>query len=195
MPAARNGGGVLVRNGRAVSARNRLLYALIFLAMFMSLGHHIDHIIRGNHVGWPLTSEVNAFTFSLGIYPLILLGLYLYASGRVGPGFWALLSGTGALFVAAIHFGPAAVEPPTDIINLYEPPIVGWMAFLWLVVFVGVLVGTCFYELRSWFAQRNKARSLHHLRPQPPPHAEDRRGARSERTPPEEPAWEEDQTS
>jgi hypothetical protein len=147
-----------MRKGSAVSMQNRILYGLIFLAMFMSLGHHIDHIIRGNNVGWPLTEQVNAFTYSLGIYPLILLGLYLYASGRVGAGFWAILSGSGALFVAAIHFGPAAVESPADIINLYEPRIVGWLAFLWLVVFVGVLVGTCLYEIRSWFHQR-KVRS------------------------------------
>ncbi len=146
--------------GSAVFGSNRILYGLIFLAMIMSLGHHIDHIIRGNHVGWPLTAELNAFTYSLGIYPLILLGLYLYASGRVGPGFWAILSGSGALFVAWIHFAPAAVEPPADIINLYEPRLVGWMAFLWLVVFVLVLVGTCIYELRSWLAQRNKAREV-----------------------------------
>jgi hypothetical protein len=77
----------------------------------------------------------------------------------VGEGHWAILSGTGALFVAWIHFGPAAVEPPADIINLYEPRIVGWLAFLWLVVFVMVLVATRLYELRSWFTQR-EARSL-----------------------------------
>ena len=148
-----------MRKGSAVSVRDKTLYGLIFLALFMSLGHHIDHVIRGNNVGWPLTAEVNAFTYSLGIYPLIILGLYLYASGRVGPGFWAILSGSGAVFVAWIHFAPAAVEPPADIINLYEPRIVGWLAFLWLVVFVGVLVGTCIYEVRSWFAQRNRARS------------------------------------
>ena len=147
-----------MRKGSAVSMQNRILYGLIFLAMFLSLGHHIDHVIRGNQVGWPLTAEVNAFTYSLGIYPLILLGLYLYASGRVGAGYWAILSGSGAVFVAAIHFGPAAVEPPSEIINLYEVPIIGWLAFLWLVVFVLVLVGTCIYELRSWFRQR-KARS------------------------------------
>jgi hypothetical protein len=146
-----------MRKGSAVSMQNRILYGLIFLAMFMSLGHHIDHIIRGNNVGWPLTAEVNAFTYSLGIYPLILLGLYLYASGRVGPGFWAILSGSGAVFVAAIHFGPAAVEPPADIINLYEPQIIGWLAFVWLVVFVAVLVATCLYEGYSWSRQR-KAR-------------------------------------
>ena len=102
----------------------------------------------------PHTAEVNPFTYSLGIYPLILLGLCLYASGRVGSGYWAILSGSGALFVAWIHFGPDAVEPPSDIINLYEPRIIGWMAFGWLVVFVMVLVATCLYELRSWFAQR-----------------------------------------
>ena len=137
------------KGNAVVSGPNRILYGLIFLAMIMSLGHHIDHIIRGNNVGWPLTAEVNAFTYSLGIYPLILLGLYLYASGRVGRGFWALLSGSGALFVAAIHFGPAAVEPPAEIINLYEPRIVGWLAFLWLVVFMMVLAVTFLYELRS----------------------------------------------
>jgi hypothetical protein len=147
-----------MQKGNAVWGPNRILYGLVFLAMFMSLGHHIDHVIRGNNVGWPLTEHVTPFTYSLGIYPLILLGLY--ASGRVGPGFWAILSGSGALFVAAIHFGPAAVEPPAEIINLYEPRIVGWLAFLWLMVFVGVLVATCLYELRSWFAQRNKAPSV-----------------------------------
>jgi hypothetical protein len=148
-----------VRKGDAVWRPNRIMYGLIFLAMIMSLGHHIDHVIRGNHVGWPLTAEVNPFTYSLGIYPLVFLGLYLYASGRVGEGYWAILSGSGALFVTAIHFGPAAVEPPSDIINLYEPRIVGWLAFLWLVVFVVVLVGTCIYEVRAWFAKR-KARSV-----------------------------------
>lgn len=134
--------------------RNNTLYGLVFLATLMSAGHHIDHIIRGNHVGWPLTPHATAFTYSLGIYPLILLGLYLYRSGRVGPGYWALLSGTGALFVAAIHIGPTAVEPPGDIINLYEPRILGWLAFAWLLVFVLVLAVTFAYEVRSWLHRR-----------------------------------------
>jgi hypothetical protein len=87
---------LLMRNGSAVpglNRTNRILYSLIFLAMFMSLGHHIDHVIRGNHVGWPLTHHVTPFTYSLGVYPLIFLGPYLYASGRVGPGFWRSFRG------------------------------------------------------------------------------------------------------
>jgi hypothetical protein len=48
-----------MQNGSTVSGSsrtNRMLYGLIFLAMFMSVGHHIDHVIRGNHVGWPSQS-------------------------------------------------------------------------------------------------------------------------------------------
>ncbi len=134
--------------------RNRTLYGLIALAALLSLGHHLDHAIRGNHVGWPLTTEVTPFTYSLGVYPLILLGLALSRSRRVGPGYWALLAGAGALFVTAIHFGPAAIEPPADIITLYEPRLIGWFAFAWLVAFVAVLTGLCLYEAYWWSRQR-----------------------------------------
>ncbi len=134
--------------------RNNTLYGLVLLATFMSVGHHLDHVLRGNHVGWPLTEHPTPFTYSFGVYPLILLGLYLYGSGKVGAGYWALLTGSGALFLAAIHFGPTAVEPPADIINLYEPRIVGWFAFAWLVALVAVLAATSLNAGYSWFRQR-----------------------------------------
>jgi hypothetical protein len=35
-----------MRKESAVWGPNRMLYGLIFLAMFKSLGHHIDHVIR-----------------------------------------------------------------------------------------------------------------------------------------------------
>src|SRR5919107_1790753 len=150
MPAARSEGGTtFMQRGSSIFVQRRTLYGLVYLAMLLSLGHHIDHVIRGNSVGWPLTALVNAFTYSLGVYPLILLGLFLYRANRVGPGYWAILSGMGAVFVAWIHFGPATVEPPAEIINLYEPRIIGWLAFLWLVVFMMVLAVTFLYELRS----------------------------------------------
>lgn len=134
--------------------RSTTLYGLVSLSTLMSVGHHIDHIVRGNHVGWPLTAEVTPFTYSFGVYPLILLGLWLYASGRVGPGYWALLLGSGALFVASVHFGPAAVEHSHDIIGPYEPRIVGWLAFAWLVVFVAVLAASSLYEGYAWLRLR-----------------------------------------
>jgi hypothetical protein len=138
---------------------SRTLYHITYLAAAMSFGHHIDHVIRGNAVGWPLTAEVNAFTMSLAIYPIIATGLLLYRSERVGPGFWALVSGGGAAFVSAVHFGPLAVEPPDHILRMYQPPIVGWLAFGWLVVFVAVLAVTSLYEARLWFGQRRGQRA------------------------------------
>jgi hypothetical protein len=132
----------------------RILYQLTFLAAAMSLGHHADHLIRGNAVGWPVTEEVNAFTISLVVYPIIITGLLLYRAGRVGPGFWALVSGGGAVFVSVIHFGPAAVEPPELILDHYQPPVLGWLAFGWLMVFVTVLAITCLYETRLWAQHR-----------------------------------------
>jgi hypothetical protein len=137
--------------------RSRTLYFLTYLAAAMSFGHHLDHVIRGNAVGWPLTVDVNAFTMSLVIYPIIGTGLLLYRAGRVGPGFWAFISGGGALFVSAVHFGPFAVEPPDHIIGMYDPPIVGWLAFGWLVAFVAVLAVTCVYETRVWWRHRSAA--------------------------------------
>lgn len=136
-----------------------ILYRLTYLAAVMSLGHHVDHVIRHNSVGWPLTDDVNAFTMSLLIYPVIVTGLLLYRAARVGPGFWALISGGGAAFVSVVHFGPVAVEPPEMILNEYDPPIVGWLAFTWLVTFVAVLVVTSLYETRLWWQQRHAQRA------------------------------------
>jgi hypothetical protein len=141
------------------SMHRRILYQLTWLAAAMSLGHHLDHLIRHNAVGWPLTEEVNAFTASLVVYPIIATGLLLYHAGRVGPGFWALVSGGGAAFVSVVHFGPAAVEPPELILDHYQPPILGWLAFGWLIAFVAVLAITSMYETRMWAQQRQARRA------------------------------------
>ncbi len=145
-------------SGGVVALRNGVLYGVIGLAALLSVGHHLDHAIRGNHLGWPFTAEVTPFTYSLGVYPLILVGLVLYRSRRVGVGYWALLAGSGALFVGATHFGPAVLEPPVDIIALYEPRLLGWLAFAWLVVFVAVLAGLGLYAA-YWWSQQRRART------------------------------------
>jgi hypothetical protein len=138
---------------------DRTLYRLTWLAAALSLGHHLDHLIRHNAVGWPLTDQVNAFTISLVVYPIIAAGLLAYRAGRVGPGFWALVSGGGAIFVSAVHFGPAAVEPPQLILDPYDPPVLGWLAFGWLTTFVTVLAITSVYETRLWAQQRQARRA------------------------------------
>jgi hypothetical protein len=152
MPAA-------IQQPRTGQMHSAILYRLTYLAAALSFGHHIDHVIRHNAVGWPLTGEVNAFTLSLVIYPVIVTGLLLYRAGRVGPGFWALVSGGGAIFVSAVHFGPFAAEPPEMILDAYDPPVLGWLAFTWLVIFVAVLAITSLYETRVWWQQRQARRT------------------------------------
>jgi len=95
---------------------NSTLYRLTWLAAALSLGHHLDHLIRHNAVGWPLTGQVNAFTISLVVYPVIATGLLLYRAGRVGSGFWALVSGGGAvtpLLLVSAQLAEASPSRPT----------------------------------------------------------------------------------
>jgi len=137
----------------------RIIYLLTGIAVAFSIGHHIDHLIRGNAVGWPVNGDVNAFTISLGIYPLLATAMLLYRARRIGPGFWALLSSGGAAFVGLLHFGPLAVEPPHLVHGGHDSPIAGWLAFGWLVAFVGVLIVTSIVEARAWYAARRSPRA------------------------------------
>lgn len=138
---------------------HRSLFKLALVATVFGIGHHIDHVIRGNHVGWPLIPEPTPFTYSLGFYPVIALGLYFHARGRVGPGFWAVLASSGALFVGLLHFGPLAVEPPADVVGPYRSPVAGYAALAWLITFVAVLSGTAIYAARLWVRERRVKRA------------------------------------
>lgn len=51
--------------------------------MIFGILHHVDHVDRGNHSGWPFEEALTPFTFSLLIYALLLPGLYLTAKGRL----------------------------------------------------------------------------------------------------------------
>lgn len=72
-------------SGGATGIPYPTLFKLALLAGAFGIGHHIDHVLRGNHVGWPLIDEATPFTYSLGIYPFIVVGLYLHLRGRIGP--------------------------------------------------------------------------------------------------------------
>lgn len=117
----------------------RSLLALVVLALVLGAGHHVDHVVRGNHVGWPLTDRITPFTGSLLSYPIVLASLYLTWRGRVGARFWAVVSTLLALPVLLTHFGPMAVEPPADVIGVYDHHAVGVAAFAWLLLFTLVM--------------------------------------------------------
>lgn len=129
------------------AAMTPALYLLIAAAVALSLVHHLDHVVRGA-TGWPVTDEVNPFTYSLAVYPVIALQVLLSVRGLVGPRSWSFLSVGGALFVTAVHVGPAAGDLVTAIPGQYASPVVGVAAVALLAALVAVLVGTAVYERR-----------------------------------------------
>jgi hypothetical protein len=50
---------------------------LLLVAAALSVTHHVDHVLRADHSGWPFRQEVTPFSFSLLVYPLFLSVLLL----------------------------------------------------------------------------------------------------------------------
>lgn len=129
------------------------LYLLIAVTTLLGLAHHLDHVIRGNHVGWPITPEVNPFTYSLAIYPLVVLGFTLSLAGRASARYWTVVMTLGAGMLAFFHLSPWAVEPPGDVILPYANPLFGYLAFAILLALILVVAGGALYSFRLWRRQ------------------------------------------
>lgn len=137
------------------TALTPLLYMFVVVPTVLGVAHHVDHIIRGNHVGWPITAEVTAFTYSLGIYPLIAVSLYLAVSDRVEARYMTVFFAFSAAILAFFHVSPWAVEPPQDVIQPYGNPVVGYLAFgILLALIASTLVG-CAYSVVLWRRSRS----------------------------------------
>jgi hypothetical protein len=105
--------------------RNWVWLRRLALTIFVfGLLHHTDHVIRGNHVGWPFSHVVTPFTFSLLIYPLLAYGLTQLRRDRVRRGFWISLSLLLAALLTFVHFVPLPKYENvcTDIYLLYADP-------------------------------------------------------------------------
>ena len=102
--------------------RRRLLIPAAGIGIF-GLLHHTDHILRGNHVGYPVIDEVNPFTFSLLVYPLLALGIYLTIRRKAWAGYWLVYGLVVLTLVVNVHFVPLpGYEAPRDIYTPYLNP-------------------------------------------------------------------------
>ncbi len=79
---------------------------LIVAAIIVGLLHHVDHVLRYDHSGWPFRQEVTPFTFSLLAYPLLLVGLLW----RSRP--WLRVFAVGLVFVA-VQAAHTFIETPS----------------------------------------------------------------------------------
>ena len=126
----------------AVSGRDRLRRVLLVLGIVVTVFgvlHHVDHVVRGNHSGWPFEEAVTPFTFSLLVYALLLPGIYMNLRGRVAAGWWVFTAVAVLALVTFAHFLSGEREAPIrDIYAVYGSPVAGLAA---LVVLGGLLAG------------------------------------------------------
>src|SRR5918992_3979454 len=129
--------------GQPVHAKLRtwLLIAAASVTIF-GFFHHVDHVVRGNHSGWPFEEELTPFTFSLLIYALLLPGLYLTWRGRLMAGYWLFTAAVLFMVVTLAHFVGAEREAPgRDIYAVYDSPLWGLLALADLTaIFISLAV-------------------------------------------------------
>ena len=133
------------------SRLTRLFYLFVLVPTVLGVAHHVDHVVRGNHVGWPLTPHVNPFTYSLAIYPLLAVSLYLTLTERVEARYWAGFFAFSAGMLAYFHVSPWAVEPPQDVMVPYADPVVGYVAFGVVLALIASTVVGSVYAAVLWY--------------------------------------------
>ena len=102
--------------------RRRVLW-LATVGTLLTMIHHVDHTVRGNHVGWPVVPLLTPYTASFLVYPVVLPGLYFTYRRRLGPRFWIALATVSLLFLIFVHFSPSAKsEHIADIYFPYADP-------------------------------------------------------------------------
>jgi hypothetical protein len=133
--------------------RRWLLVAATSTTVF-AIMHHTDHVVRGNHSGWPFEEAVTPFTFSLLIYALLLPGLYLTVKERLMAGYWLFTAVVGLGLVVWVHFVPTGdyEAPIDDIYAVYGSPLAGLFALVvlaGLVISLAMLATTAIETLRT----------------------------------------------
>ena len=99
-----------------------LLIAATCVTIFGAI-HHVDHIIRGNHIGWPFSTTATPFTFSLLVYPALLGGIYLTRRRRAWAGYWLAVAVPMLALVVFVHLIPhPGYEAPPDLYIPYADP-------------------------------------------------------------------------
>lgn len=135
----------------------RGLLALGCVVTVLAVAHHVDHVVRGNHSGWPFEEAVTPFTFSLLIYALLLPGISMNLRGRVAAGWWLFVALVGLALVFSVHFVGADREAPIrDIYAVYEGPVGGVLALVVLYGLVLGLVALVATAFRAVVASRNE---------------------------------------
>lgn len=124
---------------------DKKLAALVAAIIILSLGHDIDHWVRGDF-RLRLTGEtVLVFAAVFAKYAIFGSGLYLYLKGKVGPLFWVMLAGIGVVLGTLAHFTPFSYQTARSIYRAYETPLAGAAAVSVLALLMLALIAAAAY--------------------------------------------------
>lgn len=79
---------------------------ILILATVVGIMHHVDHVLRVDHSGWPFIAKVTPLTYSFIAYPILLFAIF----SRRSPN-WVRLALVAAL-TAFTLFSHVTVETP-----------------------------------------------------------------------------------
>jgi hypothetical protein len=133
---------------------DKKLAILITAIVLLSLGHDIDHVIRGDF-GLPPAVSAPVIAVLLSKYAILGFGLYFYLKGKIGPLFWAIAAGIGVVLAWLAHFSPFSEQTPQTIYRAYATPAWGAVAVSVLALLMLALVATTVYSQYLW-ARRSK---------------------------------------
>jgi len=131
---------------------------LLLLAIVIGLLHHVDHVLRFDHSGWPFKAEINEFTFSLLVYPVVALtlGARRGSLARVGLATIVFLAPTLAhIFIETpAHQHDTWVNHPEINLLGMSSPFLGDLANVITVLLSTVAFGALVALAREWRVQR-----------------------------------------
>jgi len=133
---------------------DKKLAILITVIVLLSVGHDIDHVIRGDFRG-SLTGSSPVIAVLLSKYAILGFGLYFYLKNKVGPLFWAIVAGIGVVLAWLAHFSPFSAQTPQSIYRAYATPAGGAVAVSVLALLMLALIVATVYSEYLW-ARRSK---------------------------------------
>lgn len=138
--------------------RRSVSEGLLLTAALIGVVHHIDHVLRFGHSGWPFKTEVSTFTFSLLVYPVIALTLAARRGSltRVALATVAFLAPTLAhvLIEPPAHQHDTWVNHPDVNLLGVSSPRLGDAANVITVLLSTVALAAVIAFAREWWAER-----------------------------------------
>ncbi len=128
---------------------DKKLTVLVGVIIALSLGHDIDHVVRGDF-RWSLSGSAPILAVLVIKYAILGFGLYFYLKNKVGPLFWAIVAGISVVLAWLAHFSPFSEQTPQTIYRAYATPAAGTAAVSVLALLMLALVATTVYSQYLW---------------------------------------------